>query len=155
MRYFSILFLTCVMATSLNDKPKVKENLKHYTITGDSVNALKSQMKKKGPKGFWGYTEWYVKWTGSCKVSVNVTITMPKLKESSKTPKEVRKEFDEMYAALLKHERNHGKNGIKAAQAVEKANCENTDPIFKKYNKADKSYDLKTKHGRTEGVKLP
>ncbi len=155
MRILLILLCISLLSTPSLAKPRVKENLKHYTISGDTIAALKSQMKKKGPKGFWGYTTWYVKWSGSCKVNVTIDITMPKLKNPSKVPTNVRKEFDEMYAALLMHERNHGKHGILAAQAIEKAKCKNTDPIFEKYLKADKTYDLRTKHGRTEGVKLP
>ena len=80
---------------------------------------------------------------------------MPKLKNPSKTPKKVRKEFDEMYAALLRHERNHGKNGIRAARDIEKAKCKGGDAIIARYLQADKDYDRKTKHGKTEGVRLP
>ncbi len=154
MRYILILFFTGLLTFSADAKPKVKETLKHYSISGNSALEFQSQMRKKGLKGFWGYTEWYVKWTGGCRVSVAVTITMPKLKNPSKAPKDVRQSFDKMYKALLKHERNHGRNGIRAATDIEKAKCKKTDPIFAKYNKADKDYDRKTKHGLTEGVRF-
>ncbi len=155
MRIVLILLLCAIVSTPVQAKPTIKETVKHYKISGKSLNKLKSQMRRYGPKGFWGYAQWFVEWTADCRVSVTVTITMPKLRNPSKTPAHVRKEFDEMYVALLAHERNHGKNGIRAAQEVEQAKCRNTDPIFAKYNKADKDYDRRTKHGFTEGVKLP
>jgi predicted secreted Zn-dependent protease len=77
---------------------------------------------------------------------------MPKL--TSKAPADVKKSFDQMYAELLKHEKNHGQSGILAGKEIEAKKCQNGDAILKKYNKRDKAYDKKTKHGFTEGVKL-
>jgi len=80
---------------------------------------------------------------------------MPKLKVTDKTPRNLQEKFDKMYAALLRHEENHGKYGIAAATEIEAAACSNTDAIFTKYNKADRDYDKRTNHGAKEGVILP
>ena len=66
----------------------------------------------------------------------------------------LRKRWNAMLAALKRHEENHGKNGILAAQEIEKTKCANGDAVIKKWNKADTAYDKRTKHGKTEGVVL-
>ncbi|PLS19919.1 DUF922 domain-containing protein [Neptunicoccus cionae] len=147
-------FLITAIGQAALAGPKVKEGIRHYSISGNTVEELKASMKKNGPRGYWGYTEWYVKWSGSCKVSVDVKYTMPKLASPKKVPADVKAKFDRMYANLLAHEKNHGKNGISAAQQIEAANCVNGDAILKKHNALDVAYDKKTKHGLREGVKF-
>jgi predicted secreted Zn-dependent protease len=149
---FLILSMTLSMSHGAMAAPKVSESIKHYSIKGKTADEIKANMKKKGPKGHWGYTEWYVKWSGSCKVDVSVKYIMPKL--TSKAPADVKKSFDKMYAKLLKHEKNHGQSGILAGKEIEAKKCKNGDAILKKYNKRDKADDKKTKHGFTEGVKF-
>ncbi|MEO0342584.1 MAG: DUF922 domain-containing protein [Pseudomonadota bacterium] len=151
VRTFVILLLLGSPAVA---GPHVSETIKHYTIKGNTAVGLKAQMSSKGPDGFWGYAKWWVEWDGNCNVSVDVTITLPKLSANSGASSALKADFEKMYEALLAHERQHGQHGISAAKEVEAAGCNNTDPIFAKWRKADKDFDQRTQHGKTEGVVL-
>lgn len=150
---FAVLALVMGSVVAVAE-PKVSSSLKHYKVKGTTVDQIRDYMNTKGPRGFWAYTEWYVKWTGACKVSVSVKYTLPKLASPGKVPADVRQKFDAMYAALKAHEENHGAYGISAAREIEKAGCTNGDAIIKKYNKAEVDYDKRTDHGFTEGVRF-
>ncbi|MEM0977348.1 MAG: DUF922 domain-containing protein [Pseudomonadota bacterium] len=155
MKYIAwICSVLLVSATTVVAGPKVSEQINHYTIKGDSAIGLRAQMSTKGPQGYWGYSEWWVEWDASCNVSVTVTITMPKLSANSGASDELKADFQRMYDNLLIHERQHGQHGISAAEDILAAGCRNTDPIFAKWNKADRDFDLRTDHGRNEGVVL-
>jgi len=135
-------------------KPKVTETITYYEISGDTAAELRAQMKTKGPNGYWGYSRWYVRWSGSCKLSVTVDITMPKLKNPENVPAGLVQKFDKMYAALLTHEKNHGQHGISAAEEIEANRCKNGNAIIDKWAAEDVTYDKRTNHGETEGVVL-
>lgn len=135
-------------------KPKVTETIKTYTVSATSLEGLAQEMDQKGPKGYWAYTGWYVKWTGDCKLSVTVDITLPKHKNPAKMPADVREKFDTMLVALTEHERQHGRHGIAAAEEIERAGCAGGDAIIKKYNAIDIKFDKTTDHGRKQGVVL-
>lgn len=135
-------------------EPKITEKIKHYTASGTTVDAIRNSMNKNGPNGFWGFTEWYVRWSGSCKVSVTVDYTMPKLDTSQNIPRDVKAKFDVFYAKLLKHEKNHGLHGITAAREIEADKCKNSHAIIKKFNRKDLDYDKRTRHGRSEGIRF-
>jgi|TARA_R110000851_G_scaffold22821_9_gene67423 predicted secreted Zn-dependent protease len=135
-------------------KPKVTETIKTYPVSATSLAGLAQEMDQKGPKSYWAYTTWYVKWTGDCKLSVTVDIILPKHKNPSKMPADVRKKFDSMLAALTEHERQHGRHGIAAAEEIERAGCAGGDAIIKKYNAVDIKFDKTTDHGRKKGVTL-
>ena len=154
MRKLLLTAAIIALAGMAQANPRVSEKTKYYKINGDSVKALKADMRKRGPNGFWAYTRWYVKWTGSCKVTVTVDYTMPKLANPNAVPKEVKAKFDRMYAKLWAHEKNHGQHGIDAGREIAKKKCQGGDGIIKKHAKRDKVYDKKTKHGLTEGVKF-
>jgi len=135
-------------------QPKTKIVEKFYAVSGKTGRDLKTQMKRKGPNGYWAYTKWYVEWTADCKVSLAITYTMPKLANRAQVPQPVRDRWDKMVVALKKHEEGHGKNAKSAAVEIAAAKCANTDSIIKKWNRADVQYDAKTDHGFTEGVVL-
>ncbi|WP_157046562.1 DUF922 domain-containing protein [Roseovarius sp. BRH_c41] len=140
--------------TPAQAKPKVTETIKTYAVSATSLQGLIQEMDQKGPKTYWAFTEWYVRWTGDCKLSVTVDITLPKHKNPEKMPADLRQKFDTMLAALTAHERQHGRHGIEAAQEIERAACVGGDAILKKYNAIDVTFDKKTDHGRKQGVAL-
>lgn len=148
------LTLVLIGTTTAQAKPKVTETIKTYTVLATSLEGLAREMDQKGPKGYWAYTGWYVKWTGDCKLSVTVDITLPKHKNPAKMPADVRKKFGTMLVALTDHERQHGRHGIAAAEEIERAGCVGGDAILKKYNAIDMKFDQKTDHGRKQGVVL-
>ncbi|MEO1139867.1 MAG: DUF922 domain-containing protein [Pseudomonadota bacterium] len=139
-------------APAVDAKPRVKVSEKQYSIDATTLEGIRKQMKQRGPKGHWAYTDWYVRWTGSCELSVEITYTMPRHKNESRLDPALRKKWKSMVAALKAHEKNHGKHGINAAREIEKNGCADGDAIIRKWANQDKVYDKKTRHGATEGV---
>ena len=135
-------------------KPKVKVATEYYEIEGTTRDALRTQMKEKGPNGYFGWTSWYVRWTGSCQVSVEVNYIMPKLKSSDEISDKLKESFDTFYAALLAHEERHGSHGISAAEEIEASRCKDGNAIIEKWVAEDVKFDKETFHGQTEGVIL-
>ena len=151
---FSTFLILLTSAGLASAKPKVKENWSYYEVRGNSIGQLQSQLKSKGPKGFWAYTSWYVRWSGACAVSVEIRYTMPKLIKNDAMPASVLSIWNKMYAALEKHERNHGQHGINAAREIERNGCRNGKAIIRKWAEQDRIYDRKTQHGKTEGIRF-
>lgn len=141
-------------ASPVTAKPTVSVIEKTYNVDAMTTKELRQQMKERGPKGFWAYTEWYVAWTGDCKLSAKIIYTMPKHTKESKMDPDTRKRWKAMVAALRAHEEKHGAHGIQAAQEIEKTNCANGNAVIAKWNKQDVALDKRTGHGKTEGVVL-
>ncbi|MDU8927935.1 DUF922 domain-containing protein [Alisedimentitalea sp. MJ-SS2] len=150
----AVVLSLSVSVTSVDAKPKVSVVNKTYLVDATTVQGLRKQMKQRGPKGHWAYTDWYVKWSGSCKLSVKITYTMPRHKNEGKLDPALRKRWKAMVRALKAHEEKHGAHGVQAAREIEKTRCANGDAVIKKWNKQDKVLDKRTKHGKTEGVVL-
>lgn len=156
-----LLTMLCVAGLGLSAgttmaeaKPKVTVVNKTYTVNATSAQDLIREMDARGPNGFWAYTDWYVKWTGSCDLSVSITYTMPKHKNEAKLDPELRKNWQSFVTALRKHEELHGAHGVQAAQEIEKTKCANGDAVIKKWAKQDKVLDKRTDHGKKDGVVL-
>ena len=147
-------FLALAPAGPADAAPKVKQITRVYKVSATSVQGLILEMNRRGPRGYWGFTEWNVRWSRSCKLEVDVIYTLPRHANPSSMPADVRQKFDSMLAALTKHERQHGQHGIRAAQEIEANRCRNGHAIIKKYNAADIAYDKKTGHGVLEGATL-
>lgn len=127
-----------------------------------------------------GYTKWHVRWhfhwnndhSGHCKIVSSKTtlqgnILLPRL---AYAPLIQRKQFDRYMIALREHELGHYKIGQEAAKAIdeqfssvpssstckalEKPANDRAYQILEKYKLADKEYDAKTIHGKTQGAWL-
>lgn len=150
----TLLILLC-SAQQAMDEPAVSVIKNYYNIQGVTSGELKAQMKQKGPKGFWAYAKWWVNWSGSCRISVKVTYTFPRWVNKKNAPKSLRDSWDRMIRQLWKHEKGHGRHGINAAKEIEKSRCTNPRQVIDKWVAQDKSFDLRTRHGRSQGVHLP
>jgi predicted secreted Zn-dependent protease len=135
-------------------EPTISIVKNYYEITGTSAASLRKQMKSEGPKGYWAYTRWRIKWSSDCKVRLTVNYTFPKLKNPDNVPLPLRKRFQAMLVKLKAHEEGHGQNGRDAAAEILAADCKDARAIIKKYAAKDKSYDKKTRHGYRQGVRL-
>ncbi|NBR90556.1 MAG: DUF922 domain-containing protein [Rhodobacteraceae bacterium] len=142
------------LAGAVEAKPKVSVSEKYYTVDATTVDGLLKQMGQRGPNGYWAYTDWRIKWTGSCALSATVTYTLPKHKNEAKLDPALQKKWKAMTTALKKHEEKHGANGVQAATEIEQTKCANGDAVIKKYNKKDIDLDARTDHGKKEGVVL-
>lgn len=136
-------------------EPRVTVKTDHYYIQGKTAAQLKDLMKRRGPKGFWAYTSWYVRWSGNCAVSLEIRHTYPRWTDRSSAPAGMQHRWDHMIANLTLHEEGHGQIGLEAAREIERSGCKG-DPmdIIGKWVRHEKRYDKKTRHGMTQGVVL-
>lgn len=92
-------------------------------------------------------------------------ITMPVWADKRRATRPEIKEWDRMHGILLRHERNHHKIFDDACKALKSELESGEDPdertlqrrmdrFFRDTQGAQDSYDRRTRHGQTEGVRL-
>lgn len=141
-------------APAAEAKPKVTVVERVYTVDATTAQGLREQMKQRGPDGFWAYTDWYVRWTGSCKTTVDIRYILPQHANEAALDPVLRQKWRAMLSALRAHEARHGEHGVKAAQEIEQARCRRGDAIIRKWNDQDSLLDSRTDHGLRDGVVL-
>jgi len=149
----SCLALGITMSPALA-APKITEVIQNYAVSATTIRGLKSEFKTNGQNGFAGFTRWEVRWDAACRVEVKITYTLPNHTDPDAMPPQVRDSYFRFLKNLKSHERLHGQNGIMAGTEVKQAGCANVQPIIRKYNRADKRLDRRTKNGRSQGVTL-
>jgi len=135
--------------------PKVTVTTSYYTVDGNSVDELRDQMNRNGLKGFWAYTSWYVSWSAACHVSLRIVYTLPRWRSRDVAPAELRTKWDKFLASLITHERGHGTHGRNAASEIDHSRCAtNPGNIIRRWANQDRTYDITTRHGRTQGAEF-
>lgn len=154
---FIVIVALIVAATTLASfaNPTIKTNWTTYRVNATSVDGILREMQQNGPNGYWAYTRWYVRWSGSCQVSLEIRYTMPKHTQRAAMATSTRAAWDQMIAALKSHEEQHGAHGINAARELVRNGCRNGNRIVAKWAEQDRIYDRQTGHGRSEGVIFP
>ncbi|MGE3643214.1 MAG: DUF922 domain-containing protein [Beijerinckiaceae bacterium] len=133
----------------------VFEETKTYPIRGRTGAELIAQMQANGPKGFWAYTNWYVRWDRSCYVRLSIRYTLPEWVDKQNAPPELQRTWEHMIDRLRHHELGHGQHGKHAAQEIGDSSCRNAPHlIVRKWSRKDREYDAQTGHGKTQGVAL-
>ena len=133
--------------------PAVTVTTNYYTVQGNSVDELRRQMNRKGPKGFWAYTDWYVSWSNTCRVSLRIVYTLPRWRGHDDAPAGLRAKWNTFLANLTAHEKGHGTHGRNAASEIDRSRCSNNPgAIVRRWANQDRVYDAKTRHGRTQGA---
>lgn len=132
----------------------VREAVIYYDVEATTLSGIRSQMQKRGPRGFWAYARWNVQASRDCDVILNVTYTLPRHTKLEALSQSDRDKWLAMTKVLEQHERNHGDHGLSAAKEIKAANCKGRWKIIRKWAKQDKVYDKETDHGRKEGVVL-
>ena len=94
-----------------------------YDIAGSTAEELKDAMAQNGPHGYWAYTTWYVRWSASCEISVQINYTMPRWLDRDAAAPALRDAWDRMMKNLWRHERGHAEHGFKAASEIEASHC--------------------------------
>lgn len=135
--------------------PTIKTNWITYPVTATSADQILRQLQENGPNGFWGFTRWYVRWTGACEVTLEIDYIMPLHMNRNEMHPTTRDAWDKMVVALTNHEQQHGAHGTNAAWELVQSGCQNGDAIVTKWSEQDGVYDRRTGHGRTEGVVFP
>ncbi len=126
-----------------------------YPIEGSTAAELRAQMKRDGPKGSWAYTHWYVRWTGTCQVSLQIDYTYPRWINEKQAPAALQRNWEHMMSRLRLHEDGHAQHGRNAAREIAQSHCSNPMAIIHKWAAQDAIYDRETQHGRKQGVALP
>jgi predicted secreted Zn-dependent protease len=168
-------------------EPLVKRNLVHYDVGGATAQEIRAEMDRLGPidqmtkRRFDATTRWNVKWTyryrnvgqdcaiARVAITVDVTITMPRLKPSS--PEALARTFSEFTEKLLAYEEGHAQNGIEIGKRIEAAmrdmpprpTCDDVgraanalrERLIKEANQVDVEYDARTQHRRAQGARFP
>ena len=142
-----------------------------YTVKG---NDLESALASLETRDEWGHFQGDLSYDSKGDAAGNVTsvvvkptftLTMPSWPAASKQPKACKAEWERMYAALRKHEDGHRSIFEKGVAKLETdlkglaaATHSEIDALVNQalsdIQAAHNSYDAKTKHGQTEGVKL-
>ena len=139
-----------------NETASPQIRVHYYPVYGSSSAELKAAMRARGPHGWWAYTEWWVRWTGDCQVSLSIDYTLPRWMNESEAAAGLQDEWNRMFVNLWTHEKGHGRHGINAAKEVILSNCAgNPRDITDKWANEDKVYDAETNHGVRQGVALP
>ncbi len=158
-------------------EPTITETRIFYPIKGHSGEELYEQMNIHGPgKQFHASTRWYVTWhygyqqnKQSCQltqlnVDLHIVYEYPYWLNYQTSNKNLQKKWEQSFHHLEIHEKGHGKNGVKAAKAIENAllhlpvhsECHSlkttinhtANDLIEKHLQEDFEYDFKTQHGQ-------
>jgi predicted secreted Zn-dependent protease len=178
--YLIIIFGILLPPTNCIAATEIKNTIEYYSIYGNTFEELFNSMENRSPvsqggKKFYAHTNWYVKynyyynssnqkcWMSNVNSSVDIKYTMPQWKRGESVDANTKGHWHEYFHNLKEHELGHGKNGINAAEEVERTlesmsaincstlekNANNTaQSIIKKYSLIDIQYDQRTNHGR-------
>ena len=167
-------------------RPAIAATEQYYDIDGSSAGALRDQINRLGPKDESGkprdaLTVWSIEWgyaatsrPDGCvlrdvKVSLNVTVTLPRWKPPATASPEVVKAWQSYVKAVRVHEAGHRANAERNAREVFAAltplrgmNCDllsdeasrTAERIVADGRARNRAYDVETKHGQTQGVVL-
>lgn len=129
-----------------------------YNISGSSQKELSDEMKRKGPNGYFGYTEWNFTW--KCReIKVECLVTLPYWQTGESTP-ELQKKWRRFWNNLARHEQEHveivWKRVDETKERVKTMNCREAGEAWKstlqQVNRESKEYDTRTDHGTTQGA---
>ncbi len=160
----------------------IDEVVVYYSIYGNSLQALGNEISRKGPNGFTGYTDsdFNYRFTtfpagsrcsvASFSIDVTITYTLPKWEDQNQASSELQDAWNQSFAALDRHERQHGSYAkdtyekiIRDVRAIGfRDSCDEVrrvvtstyDNAMASNREQNRNYDRITDHGRTEGVDL-
>ena len=118
--------------------PDVKTRSIYYMVSGDTIEAIRADIRKKSPvkqngKLHVAYTKWNVNWrfwwlesSDACMITrvattLDVAYTLPKLEQHAAIPPALLERWDNYYSALFDHEQGHKDFGMKAAAEIERS----------------------------------
>jgi predicted secreted Zn-dependent protease len=177
------------LASSAAAEPLVKRNTAYYDVVGATARDIRAELDRLRPTDAItkrrrdSTTGWHVKWTyryrnvgqdcaiARIAVTVDVTVTLPRLAADASRPAELTRAFEEFTAKLLLHEEGHVQNGVDIAKRIEAAilgmkphpTCDAlgraanalAQSLVKEGNQNDIEYDARTQDGRNQGARFP
>jgi len=183
-----LLLIFCLPPSTALAEPETRINTVYYQVEGNTAEAIWADIIAKLPvkengKQHVAYTRWHLNWQfwwtdhgSSCEISklttkLDVTYTLPRLKQNASMPQSVTAHWEKYYAALLDHEQGHKGLGVKAALELEnkllnmgpRRDCKQLEldansmgkSVINKYSQTEKEYDRSTNHGLNTGAVFP
>lgn len=178
-----VVFLFCgLLSACAGDSLSVKTN--YYSVGGTTAFEIREEIGKKKPwKGDSdAFTSWQVNWSftsvssdSDCalrtiEVKTEIVLTLPQWTPADAS-EEVKKRWNNYHRALLSHEEGHKRLALAAAAEVKKRlsqikpalNCATLETtvsgeankIIRNYQEREKSYDERTRNGRSQGAVFP
>lgn len=166
----------------------VKTRVELYDVLGTSAFAIRADINRKRPLGKDGkrhdaLTRWDVEWKydygrflGDCelsniRVNVTTTYTMPRWRPPPNASPALVKRWNAYARALWKHEREHGRRGVRTAEEIHRMlgsqpsrdSCASLSTradslarqVIARHSAEDAAYDVRTNHGASEGARFP
>jgi predicted secreted Zn-dependent protease len=146
----------------------------YYKISGSTETDLAKEIQSKGPDGYAGYTNWYIRWgwpgfdheecdLTKAWITAKVSLTMPSWVPPADAPEDLIRNWNRFNQALNVHEQGHVNNVVKALpllqSAIQNSDCITADSaanqVLDKLRGWDVQFDDKTDHGRTQGAVFP
>jgi predicted secreted Zn-dependent protease len=151
----------------------------YYDVRGLDHPALFRSLRANGPKGFHGLAKWSVAFENSteprgddCAIStVHVRVTgeilMPRWVDAAAAPLDLKRRWDDYYAALQRHEEGHIQHGrelallvkerlmglgVMACDRLKSLARDESQQLYDNLKARDKQYDVRTNHGATQGA---
>lgn len=186
--FVTVIFSTMGIVFKSYSEPLINTNTTYYEVQGKTVTEIKTSLNNNSPifengRKFHARTNWNFKWnfswqefSNSCKItsvktSLDIKYIFPKLTNYSSLSPSLKKQWDQYYQALVKHEEGHKNLAIKAAKDIEnnilqlgqKNTCQNLEKeannlgnkILQESNKQQQKYDQETNHGEKTGAIFP
>jgi predicted secreted Zn-dependent protease len=148
------LLLGLLPRVSHADEVAVDRKVDHFLVSGSSLGEIEDQLDQKGPGNSWGRTEWYVSWSDTCEVGIEIKTTLPRLMFENRLPEADRVIVQQAFLALANHEENHARMGLLAAEDVKRHGCADASETVSYWMAKNDDYDRETQHGLSEGVDL-
>lgn len=168
----------------ISSGPVIKETYDYYEIQGRTEKELQQQMDASGIEGgYYAYTRWYVKWNytytstpESCAIAtvatrVDVNYQLPKWVSHDDSPADLKNKWSRFIQKLELHEYGHKDIGVQAAGEIERSiaalkprpSCEELGltansiglQLLERSKPIEVDYDVRTRHGRTQGANFP
>ncbi|MEM8975165.1 MAG: DUF922 domain-containing protein [Pseudomonadota bacterium] len=149
-----ILFICYVYFAGVGKPISIEDEVAFYEVDALTYSEMLNQIKTRGPKGHAAVTEWDVGWDWKCRVSLDVKITYPQHTNYEGLSTSQKENWDEFLRRLRLHENYHKYDGIQAARDVSANWCFGARFIVKYWVAQSEILDLRTDHGRTDGVVL-
>jgi len=183
-----LLLVFCSLPLAAIAETETRVNNVYYMVEGYTAEDIWADILAKTPvqqngRQYAAHTKWNVSWQfwwldggSSCEISgvtteLEVTFTLPRLKQTSSIPDSVLAQWDQYYAALFDHELGHKDLGSRAAIEIEnqilnmapRDSCEQLESdaneigksVIARYSGIEKDYDRTTSHGLKTGAVFP
>ncbi len=178
----AVALVLALLSASAGAAPEVSVKKEHYVVAGSNPAEIRSELNHRRPKGWDGYTSWYVSWRfrhapdgGTCRMTsvtttVTVTHTLPQWKASAQASSGTREAWDRYLRALTVHEDGHRDIGIAVANQIDaalrgmrEASCpeltrranETGHRLLDEARAREREYDRTTDHGAAQGARFP